>query len=308
MANLSHTSNLINPEIHEEYQYLNLIKRIMHDGDKRRGRNGVTYSVFGEQMKFNLRNGAIPILTTKQTAWKTCLKELLWFIKGHTDNKLLKEQNVHIWDDNGSREFLDSRGLVDNDVDDLGPIYGFQWKNFNGTYRKYNDFDNDGVDQLEYVMNALKNDGSKPGENKYSRRLIVSAWNPCALNQMVLPPCHVLFQFYVNSDDELSCHLYQRSGDVGLGVPFNIASYSFLTHIIAKHCGLKTGDFIYSLGDCHIYEQHIDALKTQIQRKPYEFPRVSIINDFNNLQSVSVNDIKIVDYKYHDKIKMKMIA
>lgn len=308
MANLLHTSNLLNSETHEEYQYLNLIKRIMHSGDKRNGRNGATYSVFGEQMKFNLRNETIPILTTKQTAWKTCLKELLWFIQGHTDNKLLKEQNVHIWDDNGSREFLDSRGLVHNDVDDLGPIYGFQWKNFNGTYRKCNDFDNDGVDQLEYVINALRNDGSSPGENKYSRRLIVSAWNPCALNQMVLPPCHVLFQFYVNSDDELSCHLYQRSGDVGLGVPFNIASYSFLTHIIARHCGLKTGDFIYSLGDCHIYEQHIDALKTQIQRKPYEFPRVLISNDFDNLQSVSVNDIKIIDYKYHDKIKMKMIA
>jgi len=292
----------------EEQQYLNLIERINSDGDKRQGRNGITYSVFGEQMRFNLKNGIIPILTTKRVAWKTCLKELLWFLKGETDNKILREQNVHIWDGNGTREFLDSRGLVDNAVDDLGPIYGFQWRNFNGTYNTCNDKENDGVDQLKQVIESLKNDGSKPGENKFSRRLIVSAWNPCSINKMALPPCHVLFQFYVNSKDELSCHLYQRSGDVGLGVPFNIASYSFLTHIMAHHCNLKPGDLVYSLGDCHIYDEHVNALKQQNTRKPYPFPSVKINNYRENIEDYTMDDISLSEYKYHDKIKMDFIA
>tara|TARA_Y100000780_G_C13693021_1_gene420305 strand:- start:2643 stop:3527 length:885 start_codon:yes stop_codon:yes gene_type:complete len=292
---------------HPEYQYLNLIKRILQKGDLRKGRNGNTISVFGEQMRFDLSNYKIPILTTKRTAWKTCLKELLWFINGKTDNKLLTDQNVHIWDGNGSRDFLDSRGLTSNKEGDLGPIYGFQWRNFNGTYRSCDDYDKDGVDQIQYVINALKNDGSQPGENKYSRRLIVSAWNPCSLNKMALPPCHILFQFYVNSKDELSCHLYQRSGDVGLGVPFNIASYSFLVFIVAKLCRLKPGEFVYSLGDCHIYEEHVDSLKTQIKREPYDFPTIEV-NERENISDFCVSDFEIKNYKFHNKIKMNMIV
>jgi len=292
---------------HSELQYLNLIKRIIQYGDIRKGRNGVTMSVFGEQMRFDLSKYQIPILTTKRTAWKTCLKELLWFINGKTDNSLLTQQNVHIWDGNGSREFLDSRGLTDNKEGDLGPIYGFQWRNFNGTYRTCDDYDMDGIDQLQNVITALKNDGSQPGENKYSRRLIVSAWNPCSLDKMALPPCHIMFQFYVNSRDELSCHLYQRSGDVGLGVPFNIASYSFLTFIIAKVCGLKPGELVYSLGDCHIYEEHIKSLQEQLKREPFDYPTISI-NEHESLDEYIVDDFKISNYKFHDKIQMKMIV
>ena len=222
----------MNRFIKNDTEYLNLIRTVMQFGDKKVGRNGTTISYFGHQMRFDLRDNRMPIITTKKMAWKTCLKELLWFVKGHTNNKILKEQNVRIWNGNATREFLDSRGLITNEEDDLGPIYGFQWNNFNGTYRAHNDYDNNGVNQLDYIVKALKNT-SNEGENKYSRRLIVSAWNPCQLDQMALPPCHVLFQFYVNSQDELSCHLYQRSGDVGLGIPFNIASYAFLTHLIA---------------------------------------------------------------------------
>jgi thymidylate synthase len=311
--------SLITTKIHPEQQYLNLIRRILNHGDRRVCRNGATLSVFGDQMRFDLRNGIIPILTTKRVAWKTCLKELLWFIRGETDNRLLKDENVHIWDGNGSREFLDSRGLADYEQDDLGPIYGFQWRNFNGTYRSRGDYDKDGIDQLMNVVNALKNDGSKPGENKYSRRLLVSAWNPCALDKMALPPCHVMFQFYVNSKDELSCHLYQRSGDVGLGVPFNIASYSFLTYILADFCGLKPGEFVYSLGDCHIYEEHIDALKTQISREPYEFPTLKLKLKFKekpdtgftgrpSLEDYCVSDFILENYTFHKKIKMEMVV
>lgn len=300
-------------KIHPEQQYLGLIRRILIDGDRRIGRNGATYSVFGEQMRFDLRDNVLPILTTKRVAWKTCLKELLWFIRGDTDNRKLKEENVHIWDGNGSREFLDSRGLTHYEEDDLGPIYGFQWRNFNGTYHNRENYDKDGVDQLMNVIKALNNDGSKPGENKYSRRLIVSAWNPCALDKMALPPCHVMFQFYVNSKDELSCHLYQRSGDVGLGVPFNIASYSFLTYIIADLCNLKVGEFVYSLGDCHIYESHVEALKMQIEREPKEFPTMNWKYKNSTELRVKPEDYKIQDfelcnYQYHEKIKMDMVV
>lgn len=295
----------------QEKQYLDLIKRILQHGDKRLCRNGYTYSIFGEHMRFDLRNNSIPILTTKRTAWKTCLKELLWFIRGETDNKILKNKNVKIWNGNGSREFLDSVGLNENREDDLGPIYGFQWRNFNGDYKSCDDFKKNGIDQFRNIVHKLMNG------DKYSRRLIISAWNPCDINKMALPPCHVLFQFYVNSKDELSCHLYQRSGDVGLGVPFNIASYSFLTHIVANACGLKAGEFVYSLGDCHIYEEHIDALKEQIEREPYEFPTITFNKNLTTynvddaieiMENLKTDDITINDYNYHAKIKMDMKA
>jgi len=205
------------PEEHEEYQYLNLIHDILESG----------------ATEFSLRDGRIPILTTKRTAWKTCFKELLWFIRGDTSNEKLREQGVHIWDGNASREFLDSRGLFNNVEGDLGPVYGHQWRHFNAPYMGcYADYSDKGVDQLEEIIKVLKN----PDPNvRTSRRLVLSAWNPCQLDEMALPPCHVLMQFNVLEGNKLSCALYQRSGDVGLGVPFNIASYSALTHIIAKH-------------------------------------------------------------------------
>ena len=291
--------------LRNEMKYLNLIRNVLKFGEKRTGRNGDTISYFGQQMRFDLTDDKIPILTTKKMAWKTCLKELLWFIKGDTNNKTLKEQNVRIWNGNSTRAFLDSRGLTSNEEDDLGPIYGFQWNNFNGTYVSHDNYKNDGINQLDYVINALNNT-SDVGENRYSRRLIVSAWNPCQLNQMALPPCHVMFQFYVNNNDELSCHLYQRSGDVGLGVPFNIASYAFLTHLIAHHCGLKPGSLVHSLGDCHIYDDHVEPLHEQLEREIFEPPKLEIRNKREKLSDYVFEDFILHDYKCGGSIKMDM--
>ena len=297
------------PEEHEEYQYLNLIHDILESGVTEQGRNGITKSIFGASMVFSLRDGRIPILTTKRTAWKTCFKELLWFIRGDTSNEKLREQGVHIWDGNASREFLDSRGLYNNVEGDLGPVYGHQWRHFNAPYMGcYADYSDKGVDQLEEIIKVLKN----PDPNvRTSRRLVLSAWNPCQLDEMALPPCHVLMQFNVLEGNKLSCALYQRSGDVGLGVPFNIASYSALTHIIAKHTGLVAHEFVYHLGNAHIYEEHIEALRGQLKRKPYEFARIDICETQENREKVDnyrIEDIKLVGYKSHETISMKMIA
>lgn len=295
---------------HEEYQYLNLIRNIIEHGDKREGRNGTTLSIFGTQMRFSLRDGVIPFLTTKKLAWKTCLRELLWFIRGQTDNRVLKAQKVRIWNGNGSKEFLESRGL-DYEEDDLGPVYGFQWRNFNGTYNSREDFQSDGIDQLKNIIRSLKgeHEGDDRLEGKYSRRLILTAWNPCQIDKMALPPCHMFCQFYVNSKNELSCSMYQRSGDVGLGVPFNIASYSLLTYILAHHCGLKTGEFIHTIGDAHIYDDHIGPLLEQIKREPYPFPRIHIRDTqagMMNINNYTEDDIEITGYRFHDKVTMKM--
>ena len=292
------------PMRHEENQYLNLIEDILSDGSKEEGRNGTTFTVVGAAMHFSLNDRRVPFLTTKRLAWKTCLKELLWFIRGDTDNALLQAQNVHIWDGNASREFLDSRGLTDRNEGDLGPIYGFQWRNFGGDYEGSND-DKDslkkGVDQLQSVIDALKDP-----ERRTSRRLLISAWNPCQLHEMALPPCHVLMQFHVTDKTRLSCSLYQRSGDVGLGVPFNIASYSMLTHLLAHHCGLDAHEFVYHLGNAHIYDDHVEALKEQLQREPHEFPQVAIRALHENIDDYQVGDFEVQGYQCHDAIPMTM--
>lgn len=290
---------------HEEDQYLNLIKEILEKGDTIKSRNGNVKAIFGNKMEFDLSNNKLPLLTTKKVAYKTCIKELLWFMRGQTNNKILKEQKVHIWDANGNREFLDSRNLKDREEDDLGPVYGHQWRHFNAVYSTCNeDYSNKGVDQLMYIINALKD----PKE-RFSRRLIMSSWNPCQLDEMALPPCHVLAQFNVSSNNKLSCALYQRSGDVGLGVPFNIASYSILTHLIAHYTGLETEKFVYFLGNAHIYEEHIDALKQQILRQPYLFPKINIKNEVpENIEDYELNHIEIKDYQCHSKVKMEMKA
>lgn len=289
---------------HEEYQYLNLIHDIIETGVLEKGRNGFTKSVFGASMVFSLTDGKIPILTTKKTAWKTCLKELLWFIRGDTNNTHLQDDGVHIWDANGSREFLDSRGLINNREGDLGPVYGHQWRHFNATYSDCDaDYDNKGVDQLQQIIEQLQNP-----ETRTSRRMIMSAWNPCQLDEMALPPCHILCQFNVHDGNKLSCALYQRSGDVGLGVPFNIASYSALTHIIAKHCGLDAHEFVYHLGNAHIYQEHIEPLMKQLERMPYEFPKIEICEKREKIENYKIDDIKIINYKSHEIISMKMVA
>jgi thymidylate synthase len=291
-----------NGKYHEENQYLHLISDIIEHGSLDNGRNGMTKAVFGAAMHFSLANGKIPILTTKRVAHKTCLKELLWFIKGDTNNEHLKEQSVHIWDANGSRDFLDSRGLKDRKEDDMGPIYGFQWRHFNAFYMGCDaDYTNKGYDQLQNIIDILK-----CPETRNSRRLVMSSWNPLQLEEMALPPCHVLAQFNVTDTNKLHCALYQRSGDVGLGVPFNIASYAFLTHLVAKHCGLEATDFSYFVGNAHIYDDHIDTLKTQLTRIPKEFPSIEIHTSRSNINDYKVEDFNLMDYTFHPKLTMVM--
>ena len=305
-------------ENHEEQQYLNLIKNILENGTWEEGRNGKTKALFGASMRFSLKDGKIPILTTKKTAWKTCLKELLWFIRGETDNKLLQDQGVHIWDGNSSREFLDSRGLTHYEVNELGPIYGRQWRHFNAPYitkkdkkfaeklpeneKAYYNIEG-GVDQLQQIIDALKDPAQRT-----SRRLIMTAWNPCQLHDMALPPCHIFCQFNVHNGDQLSCAMYQRSSDEFLGQPINIASYSFLTHLIAKHCGLQANEFVYFIGNCHIYENAIDACKLQITREPFPFPTVSIKRVRENINDYQVDDFTLDNYQSHEAIKVAMVA
>jgi thymidylate synthase len=296
--------NLIQQQnIHPEKQYLNLISELLEEGNIETGRNGNTYSNIGGAMYFSLENNEIPILTTKKVAVKTCLKELLWFIRGNTSNELLTKQGVHIWDANASKDFLESRNL-NYCEGDLGPVYGHQWRFFNATYEDCNtDYGGQGIDQLQNIIDDLKDP-----EKRYSRRHVISCWNPCQIGEMALPPCHVLFQFHVTRKNKLSCTLYQRSGDVGLGVPFNILSYSALTCLIAKHCGLEPYEFIYYLGNTHIYEEHTECLKEQIKRQPFDFPKLSIKFPRDNIDDYQLDDFVITDYKYHEKIKMKMNA
>jgi thymidylate synthase len=289
----------------EETQYLDLIRRIIKDGSYEKGRNGNTYSVFGNSMRFSLKDGVVPLLTTKHVAWKTCLKELLWFLSGSTSNTTLKESGVHIWDKNATREFLDGAGLSNLAEDDLGPVYGHQWRHFNAEYTNSDtDYSGKGVDQIQWVINQLKNP-----ETRSSRRLVVSAWNPIQLDKMALPPCHILMQFNVREQKYLSCSLYQRSGDVGLGVPFNIASYSFLTHLMAAHCGLIADEFVYFLGNAHIYEEHKPALLGQIERTMYSFPKIRVNATRAHIEDYEVADIEwLSEYKHHPRISMEMIA
>jgi thymidylate synthase len=286
---------------HEEEQYLDLIRSLLEEGSLEKGRNGDTICNIGSAMYFSLENQRIPILTTKKVAMKTCLKELLWFIRGKTNNQLLKEQNVHIWDLNGTKEFLESRGLP-YEADDLGPVYGHQWRHFNASYSTcHENYGNCGVDQLQKVLDDLKNP-----ETRSSRRHVISAWNPCQIDKMALPPCHVLFQFHVTRGNKLSCTLYQRSGDVGLGVPFNIMSYAAFTILVANHCDLEPHEFIYYLGNTHIYADHKEALEEQITRSPHAFPTMTMKTKRDNINDYELDDFEIHDYVYHAPIKMKM--
>jgi len=286
-----------------DVQYRVLVKKILKYGDFKYGRNGNTLSSFGNKMTFCLRNNKVPFLSTKKLAWKSCLRELLWFMKGSTDNRILTKNNVRIWNGNADKKFLEKRGL-DYSIDgDLGPIYGHQWRFFDAEYVDCEtNYNGKGIDQLNNIVNSL-NDVN----DRYSRRLILSAWNPKQLDEMALPPCHVMSQFNVSSDNKLSCLLFQRSGDVGLGVPFNIASYAMLTHILATHCNLQPNKLIHIIGDAHIYEDHIESLKKQIVRPHYNMPEI-FINKKDHIDDYEFDDIKIKNYKYHPSIKMKMIA
>ncbi|EDO19548.1 hypothetical protein Kpol_1018p80 [Vanderwaltozyma polyspora DSM 70294] len=291
----------------EELQYLNLCQRIIDEGEDRPDRTGTgTYSIFAPpQLRFDLSGDKFPLLTTKKVFTKGIILELLWFIAGCTDGKKLSEQGVKIWEGNGSREYLDSLGLTDRREGDLGPVYGFQWRHFGAEYKTCeDDYTGKGVDQLQEIIYKIKN-------NPYDRRIIMSAWNPPDFPKMALPPCHVFCQFYVNfpkdgSKPKLSCLLYQRSCDMGLGVPFNIASYALLTKMIAHICDMEAGEFIHTMGDAHVYKDHIEALQEQMSRTPREFPKLKIKRDIKDINDFKFEDFEIVDYHPHGKIQMKM--
>ncbi|MDH6351232.1 thymidylate synthase [Brevibacillus sp. 1238] len=257
-------------------QYLDLCQRILTEGVTKEDRTGTgTISIFGHQMRFDLSEG-FPLVTTKKLHMKSIIHELLWFLAGDTNVRYLQENGVRIWN-----EWADENG-------DLGPVYGKQWRSFVGR-------DGKTVDQIQWVIDEIK-------KNPDSRRLIVSAWNPADLAEMVLPPCHLLFQFYV-ADGKLSCQLYQRSADTFLGVPFNIASYALLTHMVAHVTGLEVGDFVHTLGDAHLYTNHIEQVKLQLTREPKPLPKLKLNPEVTSIFDFTYDDIEIVDYEAHPHIK-----
>lgn len=297
---------IIVPPPTEEAQYFDLCRRIIAEGAQEETRNGTTLSVFGNMMQFDLGGGCIPFVTHKRLAWRTCLTELIWFIRGRTDVAWLAERGCHIWDANGSREFLDSRGLCDYPVGALGPVYGHQWRNWNAKWPvDAGAGAGTGTDQLAQIIAALKDPAQRT-----SRRLIMSAWNPEQLDQMALPPCHVMCQFNVTGGNRLSCALYQRSGDVGLGVPFNIASYSALTILLAAHCGLVPDKFVYFLGNAHIYADHVAPLKARMaDAQMHPFPTMRIREVREKIDDYDVDDFIIEGYQYDPRpLKMAMVA
>lgn len=287
----------------QEIQYLDLVRKILNEGEERPDRTGTgTLSIFGAQMRFSLRNNQYPLLTTKRVFFRGVLGELLWFIHGKTCSKDLADQGIHIWDANSTKEFLKTRGLDHREETDLGPIYGWQWRHFGGEYTTiHENYDGIGVDQLSKLVYNIKHD-------PFDRRHILTAWNPKDLNQMALPPCHVLCQFYVSKDGTLSCQFYQRSCDMGLGVPFNIASYSLLTIMMAHVTDLQPGDLVMCLGDAHVYLNHIQALTTQLERVPRQFPILTIKSGVHRskLEDFVSDDFVLEGYQPHGKIEMAM--
>ena len=288
---------------YQEVEYLKLLRYVYDNGVHKDSRNSKVISIFAPpQMRYDLRNG-FPLLTTKRVPWKTVLRELLWFISGSTDNKVLQDKKVRIWDGNSKKEYLKTRGLGHYKDGDLGPIYGFQWRHFGAQYRGIDiDYNGEGVDQLCNVINLIKND---PG----SRRIIMNSWNAKDLDKMALPPCHVMVQFSVDISEKcIDAKLTQRSGDMFLGVPFNIASYAFLLHIIGNLTGYTPRNFIHDIGDAHIYNNHKEAIVKQLQRSTYKFPKLEITRKFKDIDDIKETDFNIIDYKHHNTIKADMIA
>lgn len=285
---------------YNEYSYLNALKDIIETGERRQTRNSTTLSKFGIKLDFDI-SSSFPLLTTKRVYWKGVLHELLWFISGNTNSKDLEKNDVNIWKGNSTREFLDSVNLYDNEEGDCGPIYGFQWRHFGAKYESCNvNYNGIGIDQLNNCINLIKTDPS-------SRRIFMSAWNPVQMNEMCLPPCHVSYQFYVSSDKKLSCIMYQRSGDMFLGIPFNIASVSLLVYIIANITDTVPGNISIVIGDAHIYESHIEQVKLQINRIPYDLPTLTIKHKINDIDLYIADDFIIENYKCHAGIKAEMV-
>ncbi len=260
-------------------QYLDLMRHVRDNGTKKEDRTGTgTVSVFGYQMRFDLNDG-FPLVTTKKCHLRSIIHELLWFLKGDTNIAYLKENGVKIWD-----EWADENG-------DLGPVYGSQWRSWPTPDGKH-------IDQIAIILDQIKN-------NPDSRRIIVSAWNVAEIENMALPPCHSFFQFYV-ADGKLSCQLYQRSADIFLGVPFNIASYALLTMMVAQACELQVGDFIHTLGDAHLYSNHMEQVDLQLSREPFALPKMKLNPAAKNLLDFTFDDFELVDYQCHPHIKGKV--
>lgn len=288
----------------DEYEYLDLIKKVLELGTKKKARNSNTISLFSERMSFDISD-FFPLLTTKRVFFKGIVKELLWFINAKTDSKELEKDKVNIWKGNSSMSYLNSIGLDNYKEGECGPIYGFQWRHFNAEYKGSDcDYTGKGIDQLANIIHLIKNDHN-------SRRMFMSGWNPCQLNEMVLPPCHVSYQFYVreiNNTKYLDCMMYQRSGDLFLGVPFNIASTSLLVYILSNICDIQPGRVHIIIGDAHIYENHIEQIKIQLERKPSHFPTLFIKKKLNCLEELYYEDIILQDYNPQETIKADMIA
>ncbi len=286
---------------HPEYNYLQLLERVYYSGNRRSTRNSETISIFGANLEFDILKHGFPLLTTKKMFYKGILKELLWFIKGRTDSNELSKEGVNIWRGNTTREFLDSIGLSHYPEGCAGPIYGYQWRHFNAPYDPTTMTNLEpGFDQLMNVIQELRT-------NPTSRRLVISGWNPAQMSQMCLPPCHVLYQFYVENEN-LCCQMYQRSADLFLGLPFNIASTSLLTYIIASMTNYNVGKVRISIGDAHIYSDHTANVLEQITRKPLEFCKLSIKNKREKLEDWEFEDFTIENYRSHEALKSLMIA
>lgn len=287
---------------HGEGVYLDLLRDIMANGNSRPDRTGVgTKSVFGRQLRFDISD-SVPVLTTKFLAWKAVLKELLWFLRGQTDSKVLENQGVSIWSGNTTREFLDNRGLVDYEVGDIGPMYGFNWRHYGAEYSGCSaDYQGKGFDQLEELVQGIKKD-------PYSRRHLLTTYNPQLVSKSVLAPCHgIACQFYV-TDDSLSCIVFNRSQDTFLGLPFNLASYAFMTYIIAARCDLKPSELVMFTGDTHIYNNHFDQIQVQLSRTPLPFPKFKVSDSVKNKQfdELCLDDFSLEGYIYHPSIKAPM--
>lgn len=294
-------------EMHEnacDTEYLGLVRRVMGSGSKSENRTGIdTVSVTGEMMRIPMGPG-FPILTTKRVHFKGIVTELIMFIRGITDNKFLNDHNVHIWDANSSEEQMAPKGLKE---DDLGPVYGFQWRHFGAEYGTCkDDYSGKGIDQLVGAINKIKS-------NPESRQNLVCAWNPLSLDKMALPPCHFAFQFIVRDKTTLDCVLYQRSGDIGLGIPYNISSYALLAYIVADICQLEVGNMAHFIGDAHIYENHIDALIEQSMRTSFKLPTLVMKKRYTKgqdvasfLEGLDVDDFSLEGYHCHAAIKMDM--
>lgn len=296
----------------DEIQYLDMMKNIISNGHYRQTRNACTFSLFGAHMTFDLSDNKLPLLTSKQMFARGIIEELLFFLRGETNSKNLENKNVNIWKPNTSREFLDSINLKHYQEGDMGPMYGFQWRHFNAPYQNSNtDYSGQGIDQFEQVLQDLEKD-------KYSRRILMTTYNPSQAKEGVLYPCHGLtVQFGIENDNLLCCHMYQRSQDTFLGSPFNIASYSILVHIMCNmlntrinnnNNNFKPGKLYISVGDVHLYEQHIEVAKEQINRVPYLFPKLKIKKQITKIEELSYEDFEIIGYKSHPKLAATMIA